>query len=87
MYLFSAKGAVSIPSPPQVRTRGGFVRRRNGFAVANLGHRPGKRIQIATSAESASQARGPERVPRRPITTTEFVEARLQRSLNAYLLC
>src|SRR5438552_3592381 len=27
-------------SPPKVRTRDGFVRRRNGFGVANLGHRP-----------------------------------------------
>ena len=37
--LFSANGASFIASPPQVRTRDGFVRRRNGF-VANLGQRP-----------------------------------------------
>ena len=39
-YLFSANGASFIASPPQVRTRDGFVRTRNGFAVANLGQRP-----------------------------------------------
>ena len=35
-YVFSANGAALIASPPQVRTQDGFVRRRNGFAVANV---------------------------------------------------
>ncbi len=52
-YLFSANGASFIASPPQVRTRDGFVRRRNGFAVANLGQRPRENRRFKPSALKA----------------------------------
>jgi len=52
-YLFGANGASFIASPPQVRTRDGFVRRRNGFAVANLGQRLRENRRFKSSALKA----------------------------------
>ncbi len=52
-YLFSVNGASFIASPPQVRTRDGFVPRRNGFAVANPGQRPRENRRFKPSALKA----------------------------------
>jgi hypothetical protein len=51
--------------------------------TASLGRRPRNKIEITTSAESANQSRGQAPVPRL-ITTTDIIEARLQRLLNAH---
>ena len=49
----SAENAAFIASAPQVRTRDGFVRRRHGFAVVNLGQRPRARGNQKTRALKA----------------------------------
>ena len=68
---------VSVPATRCLLSAKGAV------SIQSPGHRPRDEIQIRTSTESASSSPQSETVPLRPITTTDIVETRLQRSLNA----
>lgn len=57
-------------------------RQRRSIHPQAWGSAPGIKIEITTSAESASQSRGSARCL--PDTTSDIVEARLQRLLNAH---